>query len=472
MQDYSWSHHVSVPLSDSQGSDIRQQHILIADDELHTRCLLELILHKTGYKVSCAADGHELVQMAQAQVPDLIIADLMMPQMDGYEAIRQMRNDTRTAHIPMIVLTARTHHHDIIVGLESGADDFISKPFAIDELIARIRSHMRRSARHVAINPLSGLFGGVLLVNELQQRLNYQNTLALLHIDIDNFKIFNDIYGFLRGDRAIIALATIIQQTAQEYGRKDNFIGHIGGDDFALLVEPDCVDTICSVIISRFACVIATLYDQEDWQRGYLTGVDRFGVVRRFNLLSVSIGVATTEQRSFASSEEMTRVAAEMKLYAKSQGGGQYAVDQRTMSIPYKPDRRKGCLRKVLLASADTTFHAVIQPLLHNDYYTMLEAYSVDTLFDYMQSSDKPDIVLLDYQLSPLLWDLSTYNNEVLFAVPTIVCVHDADEIVKVQATGLTTYLQQPFPLSALTTYIEHLLKENVCYQQIRSAGC
>lgn len=471
MQDNSWSHRMCVPASDTQKPYIHQQHILIADDELHTRCLLELILHKTGFKVSCALNSHDLVEMAQSQMPDLIIIGLTMPQAVGCKAIRQIRNDARTAHIPIIVLTARTHYRDIIVGLESGADDFISKPFVIDELIARVRSHLRRSVRKVTVNPLSGLLGGANLISELQHRLGDQYTLALLHIDIDNFKVFNDVYGFSRGDRAIFALAKIIQQTVQEYGQEDDFIAHIGGDDFALLTRPNCVDTICSTIISRFDQVAPTLYDNEDWQRGYLTGIDRFSVVRRFNLLSVSIGVSTTKHRSFECNEDMTRVAAEMKLFAKSQGGRQYAIDQRTASIPYEPDRRRGGPNKVLLASADVTFHAALQPLLHNDLYTLFEAHSVEALFEHLQSADKPDILLLDYQLSPLLWDLSSYNTDILLTVPTIVCVHDDDEIVKVQATGLTTYLQQPFPLSAITTYMEHLLQEDVDYQHSRSVG-
>ncbi|MEM8530620.1 MAG: response regulator [Chloroflexota bacterium] len=471
MQDNTWSYRICVSPSDTQKSYVRQQHILVVGDELHTRCLLELILHKTGFKVSCVLDGQDLVQVAQARLPDLIIVDLMISHMAVYELIRQMRNDARTAHIPVLILTSRTHYHDIIVGLENGADDFISKPFVMDELIARIRSHLRRLARQVTVNPLSGLLGGTFLINELQQRLDNQQTLALLHIDIDNFKVFNDVYGFSRGDRAIFMLAKIIQQIVQEYGQKEDFIGHIGGDDFALLTVPDCVDTICSAIISRFDQVVPTLYDDEDWQRGYLTGVDRFSVVRRFNLLSVSIGVSTTKHRSFECNEEMTRIAAEMKLFAKSQGGRQYAVDQRTTSIPYEPDRRRGGAYKVLLASADLTFCAALQPLLLNEHHTMLEAHSIEHVFEYMQCADKPDILILDYQLSPVLWDLPTCSTDILFMVPTIVCVHDDNEIVKVQATGLTTYLQQPFPLSAITAYIEHLLQEDVGYQHSRSVG-
>jgi DNA-binding response OmpR family regulator len=122
------------------------QRVLIADDDPNIRQLLELTLRGDGYDVICASNGHELVRLAQERVPGLILVDLVMPYMDGYEAIRQMRNDTRTAHIPMLILTARSRSGDIVTGFESGADDYIAKPFDIAELLARVRSHLRRAA--------------------------------------------------------------------------------------------------------------------------------------------------------------------------------------------------------------------------------------------------------------------------------------------------------------------------------------
>jgi DNA-binding response OmpR family regulator len=140
-----------------------QWRVLIADDDPYIRQMLELALSEDGYGVMSAIDGHELVRLAQDHPPSLILVDLAMPRMDGYEAIRQLRNDTRTAHVPMLILTARTGAKDVVTGFETGADDFIAKPFDITELLARVKSHLRRSAQRPVLNPLTGLPGGVLL---------------------------------------------------------------------------------------------------------------------------------------------------------------------------------------------------------------------------------------------------------------------------------------------------------------------
>src|SRR3954469_16121612 len=160
------------PTSHSEADPATPQwRILIADDDPYIRQLLELALSENGYEVVSARDGHELVRLAQDRVPSLILVDLAMPRMDGYEAIRQLRNDTRTAHVPMLILTARTDAKDIVTGFETGADDYIAKPFDIGELLARVKSHLRRSAQRPVLNPLTGLPGGVLLTQAIRDRL-------------------------------------------------------------------------------------------------------------------------------------------------------------------------------------------------------------------------------------------------------------------------------------------------------------
>jgi DNA-binding response OmpR family regulator len=175
---------------------VPHQRVLVADDDPHIRQLLEVTLRSDGYEVICASNGHDLVRLAQERVPGLILVDLMMPQMDGYEAIRQMRNDTRTAHIPMLILTARSRSGDVVVGFETGADDYIAKPFDVSELLARVKSHLRRAAQRPVLNPLTGAPGGVLFAQELRHRMARGAPLALLYADLDNFKAFNDAYGF------------------------------------------------------------------------------------------------------------------------------------------------------------------------------------------------------------------------------------------------------------------------------------
>jgi DNA-binding response OmpR family regulator len=268
--------------------------ILVADDDPALCLLLRETLQDAGYEVLIANDGDQLVRMAQDTVPDLILVDLMMPLMDGFEAIRQLRNDTRTSHLPMIILTARSASAEVVTGFDSGADDYIVKPYDIDVLLARIRSHLRRAAQLPVRNPLTGLPGNVLLQAELERQLSQGNPFALLYIDLDNFKAFNDAYGFARGDKAIHMLASVLAEVAP----REDFLGHIGGDDFAIVHFGGDPEGLAKRIISAFDAKVRDLYDATDLARGYIRQIDRHGVARQFGLLSLSISVVSTLGRA------------------------------------------------------------------------------------------------------------------------------------------------------------------------------
>ncbi|HYF65353.1 MAG TPA: response regulator, partial [Herpetosiphonaceae bacterium] len=219
--------------------------ILIADDNEPLSQLLEIMLIENGYEVVLAANGDELLRKAQASVPDLMLVDIIMPNMDGYEAIRQLRNDTRLAHIPIIVLTARTSVQDVVTGFETGADDYVTKPFQMQELLARVKAQLTRAKRRPVQNPLTGLPGNTLIEEEINHRLRISQPFALLYIDLDNFKAFNDAYGFARGDLVIKLMAHLLADLRQHMGDDEMFLGHIGGDDFAVLLPLDQVEPFC-----------------------------------------------------------------------------------------------------------------------------------------------------------------------------------------------------------------------------------
>jgi DNA-binding response OmpR family regulator len=433
------------------------QRVLVADDDPSIRQLLELTLRSDGYDVICASNGHELVRLAQERVPGLILVDLVMPQMDGYEAIRQMRNDTRTAHIPMLILTARSRSGDIVIGFETGADDYIAKPFDINELLARVKSHLRRSAQRPVLNPLSGAPGGVLFSQELRHRLVRGAPLALVYADLDNFKAFNDAYGFSRGDRAILLLAGIIQNILAMRGNPDDFIGHIGGDDFAVLTTPDRVDAICSALIATFDREVLQLYHPDDRRRGYLSAADRHGILRRFKLMSISIGVVTSERRAFSDEEEFTRVAAEMKHFAKAQSGSGYAVDQRVVRQRASTERRSARHRGILIVSEEGSLRAVLRSILQGDNYPVQEVEDVESLRRRLDD-DPPALVLADAQLGAPLWALCTARAGTRRCPPIVVLAHDDDEIALARAAGATACLQQPLPLADIVTCVGHML--------------
>ncbi len=435
-----------------------QLRILIADDDPYIRQLLELALGDNGYAVTSASDGHELVRLAQDRVPSLILVDLAMPRMDGYEAIRQLRNDTRTAHVPMLILTARTDAKDIVTGFETGADDYIAKPFDISELLARVKSHLRRSAQRPVLNPLTGLPGGILLAQAIRQRLARKTPFALLYADLDNFKAFNDIYGFSRGDQAILFVASIIQRVLTAHGNADDSIGHIGGDDFAMLTTPDRADTICRALISTFDEEVLRLYDPEDRQRGYISGTDRYGILRRFGLMSISIGVVTSHRRDFIDQEALTRVAAEMKHHAKEQPGSTFAIDQRTSLQSSEIERRRTRNRALLILSDDSSLRAIVGSAFRDGGYYVREVKQVNDAQLMIDAPKRAALVLADAQLGSALWEFCIEQASGKSSPPIVVLAYDTQDIAKARSAGVAACLQLPLPLVDIVACVDQLI--------------
>ena len=304
--------------------------ILVVDDDPFILRLLEIELRASGFEVRTASDGAEGLARALQERPDLVLADVMMPNVDGFELTRRLRADPRTAGVPVIMLTARALSADKVEGLAAGADDYLVKPFDVAELVARIRGVIRRTREMRAQSPLTGLPGNVRIEEEIEARVREGRDFALLYADLDHFKAYNDHYGFLRGDEVIRTTARIIQAAAEEVAGPDAFVGHVGGDDFVALVPPDLAAPLAQRIVERFDAEAPALYDPGDRARGFIEVPDRRGEVRRFPLLSISIGVASTARRRFAHFAEAVAVAAEMKAYTKRNSeGSSWAVDRR-----------------------------------------------------------------------------------------------------------------------------------------------
>jgi diguanylate cyclase (GGDEF)-like protein len=305
--------------------------ILIADDDEDIRAYLEVTLELAGYQVLHARDGLEAIQRARTGHPDLIILDVMMPGLDGMETLERLRGSPRTSHLPVVMLSARAQREDAIAGLIAGADDYLTKPVETDELLARIFAAMRRADQQRSRNPLTGLPGNESILAELSERLAGFRPVALLYVDLDQFKPFNDHYGFLRGDEALNALGKLLLQLEDELGGPGTFVGHVGGDDFVVICAPSVAEDLARAICERFDALAPSFYDLPDRRAGSIEVPDRRGVPQRYELLSLSIGIATTENRAFAHQGEVVATATEMKRYAKSRNsiGSRYAIDRR-----------------------------------------------------------------------------------------------------------------------------------------------
>ncbi|NOK62990.1 MAG: Two-component response regulator, PleD family [Chloroflexi bacterium AL-W] len=436
------------------------KRILIADDELAVRQLLDLVLRGQGYEVMTAQNGDELVRMAQDHVPDLMLVDLMMPVLDGYEAIRQMRNDTRTAHVPMVILTARSTPNDVVVGFESGADDYVTKPFNIPELLARIKGHLRRASQRPVRSPLTDLPGNVLLTEELKFRLKKDEPFALLYLDLDNFKAFNDTYGFARGDRVIKLVAEVVTNEVHRLATEHDFIGHIGGDDFAILTHPDMVAQLCKSVIETFDQRIRMLYDPKDLELGYLPGHDRQGVPRRFPIVSISIGVVDTNRRIFANHEEVSRTAAEMKQFAKQQVGSSYAIDVRGSDQAYTELERRGQNQPpILLLSVNDTFLDTLHAPLEEYGYRTLEAHTILDANALLAHDLRPQLICADARLGSPLWEFAQTLMSDTPSTVLIVLSEDAEDEELAFTHGARAFIQLPFQVQRFLSCIVQFVR-------------
>ena len=313
--------------------------VLVVDDDVDIARFIEVNLRLEGFDVFVAHDGIEALEVIGKELPDLALLDVMMPRLDGVELCRRLRSDPLTASLPVIMLTAKSLSVDKVVGLTAGADDYIIKPFDTLELIARVRSTLRRNAEMRAVSPLTGLPGNHRINEEIASRATGDQHFAVAHVDLDNFKAFNDRYGWLRGDDVITLLAAALKAAGAEAGLPQPFIGHVGGDDFVVICAPEQVDALTDHCLRMFDDGVRALHDPEDVAKGYISIVDRQGNERRYPIVSVSIGVAMTGKRHYPDHRAIVAVATEMKVVAKRQQGSAVAIDRRTdADLEEEPD--------------------------------------------------------------------------------------------------------------------------------------
>jgi diguanylate cyclase (GGDEF)-like protein len=303
--------------------------ILVVDDDPDIARFVEVNLRSAGYDVAVAGDGQEALEKAQELRPDLVLLDVMMPRIDGFEVAQRLRKNPQTANASIIMLTAKALSADKVTGLQSGADDYIIKPFDPIELLARVKGTLRRAKEMRNLSPLTGLPGNIRIQEEIERQVREEREFAVLYADLDNFKAYNDQKGFVRGDRLIQATARIIQDAVIDLGGSEGFVGHVGGDDFVAVLGPDAAEEIAKRICERFDEARTDFYEPEDLERGYVRVEDRKGVMQDIPLVAVSLGIASTSKRRFAHYGEAVAVATEMKSFAKREPGSSYAVDRR-----------------------------------------------------------------------------------------------------------------------------------------------
>jgi diguanylate cyclase (GGDEF)-like protein len=303
--------------------------ILVVDDDPDIRDILKLTLSEENYEILEARDGEEALKIINTKPLGLVLLDYKIPKVDGRQVCRLIKKDLLLRHLPIIMVTGKGDISDKVGGIDAGADDYIVKPFEPKELLARIRMIIRRTERDLEANPLTRLPGNVSILNELLRRLENKSLFAVCYIDLDKFKAYNDKYGFEHGDEVIRETARILIRATGQEGNPDDFIGHIGGDDFVIITTPNVVDNMCKTIIADFENTSPSFYNEADRKKGYIVAHDRKGEEKNIPLLSVSIGVVTNEFRKIEHVAQIGEVGAELKSLAKSLERSNYIKDKR-----------------------------------------------------------------------------------------------------------------------------------------------
>jgi PleD family two-component response regulator len=272
------------------------------------------------FDVDVAVRGKDALEKTKQVLPHLIVLDIMLPDIDGYEVCRNLRTSMRTSHIPVIFLTQKDERSDKLQGLELGADDYITKPFDIEELKLRVQGAIRRSERESLTDPRSGLPAGRLIEDQLR-RIIRQKGWALLDARVNSFEPFKDVYGFVAGDDVLRFTSMLIGEVVDELGTTSDFIGHAGGDNFIIITTEEKAEAIKNRLKERFDNEVQTHYNFMDRQQGFVQAPATEGTTVKVPFMTMSVGIVSPSAHSFADIREITELAAEARRQDTAAGG-------------------------------------------------------------------------------------------------------------------------------------------------------
>ena len=308
---------------------IHQTKILVVDDDPDIREAIRLTLDSITYNIVEAENGTKALELVMTEEPDLIILDLMMPGVSGLEVCQKLKESALTSHLPILMLTAKNQIDDKIKGLAIGADEYLAKPFEPLELEARVKALIRQVRRDLYANPMTKLPGNVAIEKELQTLIEVKKKFAFAYVDIDNFKAYNDTYGYASGDSAIKLTARAIIDNVKNFGNPDDFVGHIGGDDFIFITTPDKVEHISQRLIQTFDGLAPLQYNNEDRKNGYIVTKNRQGETKKFPIITISIAIITNEVMDITHHVQVSERATELKKHLKFLQGSNYLKERR-----------------------------------------------------------------------------------------------------------------------------------------------
>ncbi|MEW6239644.1 MAG: response regulator [Chloroflexota bacterium] len=285
--------------------------LLVVEDDADIQNMLKIYFGGLDFEVDTASRGADALEKTRSVLPHLIVLDIMLPDIDGYEVCRTLRTNTRTSHIPVIFLTQKDERSDKLQGLELGADDYITKPFDIEELKLRVTGAIRRSERESLTDPRSGLPAGRLIEEQLR-RIIRETGWALLDFRVNHFDAFRDVYGFVAGDDVMRFTAMLLNEVVDELGTPSDFIGHAGGDNFIVVTAETSAEAVRERMKQRFAEEVQSHYNFMDRQQGFIQ-VPRDGATVQTPFMTLAVGIVSPSRQSFADIREITELAAEAR---------------------------------------------------------------------------------------------------------------------------------------------------------------
>ena len=286
--------------------------ILVVEDDFDISNMLRIYFTGQGFEVSVAPRGGDALELTRRSLPHLIVLDIMLPDMDGYSVCKELRTTTRTSHIPIIFLTQKDERSDKIAGLELGADDYITKPFDIEELKLRVTNAIARQERENSLDPRTGLPSGRLIEEQLRKIIRQQDW-SLLDCRIMHFERFKDVYGFIAGDEVLRFTSLLLGEVIDEAGTPNDFIGHPGGDNFVVITTSGSAPKVRDRLKIRFNAEVQTHYSFIDRERGYIIARAQEGSEVQVPLMQMAVGTVSGDTGQFSDIREITELAAEAR---------------------------------------------------------------------------------------------------------------------------------------------------------------
>ena len=325
----------------------KEIRIVLAVPDLKLREILLYLLKAWEYNVVILEEGEDLIEYLKKENPGLIIIDASFEGKRGLQVCKEIKEDFLTSYIPTIVLIDKRQLRRDLLSIGQGVDDYLIKPPDPIDLEIRIVLALRSAAHHFNANALTRLPGNKLIERELIERLDSRQPFSFHYIDIDNFKSYNDKYGYIRGNQVIIETARIISGNIKACGNGKDFVGHIGGDDFVVITTPDKAEPVAKQTIEDFDAMIPGRYSNLDLKNGFIVTRDRSGRIANIPLVSLSIAIVNNTLGKISNLFELMDITTELKKYLKDLPGSNFMVNRRGVNKGIKTRKQENCLRQL-----------------------------------------------------------------------------------------------------------------------------